>query len=98
MRRRFSLVILLAMVVQGGCVSRLFGGEPAIKGAKGKIPLSHLEPLVDGYAERQVTLIADACEAIKRETTVPEQRRIAHRIKLANGTAVYDVVTYPDPL
>jgi hypothetical protein len=92
------LVFLPAIAVQGGCISRLFAGEPSVKGSKGKVPVSRLEPLVDGFAERQVTLIADLCEAIKRETTVPEMRRLAHRVKLYNATAVYDVVTLPDPL
>jgi hypothetical protein len=92
------MVLLLALAVQGGCVGRLFGGEPHVVGAKGKIAISQLEPLVDGFAEREVTMIADVCEAIKRETTVPDERRLAHRVKLYNATAVYDVVTQPDPL
>jgi hypothetical protein len=99
MRRIIWLLVFLPVIaVQGGCISRWFAGEPTVKGAKGKIAVSALEPLVDGFAERQVTLIADACEAIKRETTIPGERRMAHRIKLYNATAVYDVVTMPDPL
>jgi hypothetical protein len=93
-------VLYLALVVQAGCVTRLLGlgGEPEVTGSKGSVPISKVERLLDGFAERQVTLIADACEAIKRETPSPDERRRAHHIKLANGTAVYDVVTQPNPL
>jgi hypothetical protein len=93
-------VLYLALAVQAGCVTRLLGleGEPKVTGSKGSVPLSKVERLLDGFAERQVTLIADACEAIKRETPSPDERRKAHHIKLANGTAVYDIVTQPNPL
>ena len=94
----FPLGFLLAIAALGGCGALGAGREPSVTGAKGRMPVSQLEPLVDSFAERQVTLIADVCEVIKRETTSPEIRRLANRVKLANATAVYDVVTQPDPL
>ena len=93
-------VLCLTLGVQAGCVTRLLGlqGEPSVTGSKGSVPLSKVERLLDGFAERQVTLIADACDAIKRETPSPDERRGAHHLKLANGSAVFDLVTQPNPL
>jgi hypothetical protein len=94
-------VLFLTLAGQLGCVTRwlgLSGGEPHVTGSKGSVPLSKVERLLDGFAERQVTLVADACEAVRRETPAPDVRRRAHHLKLANGTAVYDVVTQPEPL
>jgi hypothetical protein len=60
--------------------------------------LSKLERIIYNFADRDVTLISDACEAIKRETATPEEQRRAQHFKLANGTAVYDIVTSPNAL
>jgi hypothetical protein len=95
----FALSILLA-AGQLGCVTRLLGigGEPQVEGSRGKVPLARVERLIDSFADRQVTLIADACEAVKREMPEAAQRRRLHHMKLANGTAVYDIITHPNPL
>ena len=97
-----GLLPLLALVVAGqlGCITRWLGmgGEPRVEGSRGSVSLAKVERLMDSLADREVTLIADACEAIKRETPEAEQRRRAHHLKLANGTAVYDIITQPHPL
>jgi hypothetical protein len=69
-----------------------------VAGEKGAIPLSKLERIIFNFADRDVAFISDACEAIKRETATPEEGRRAQHFKLANGTAVYDIVTSPNPL
>jgi hypothetical protein len=99
-RRAWVLLLVLGAGAQGGCVTRWLGlgGEPSVEGSQGSVPLAKVERLMDSFAERQVTLVADACDSIKREARDPEQRRMAHHLKLANGTAVYDIVTEPDPL
>jgi hypothetical protein len=92
--------MILCCLPLAGCITRLFGsgGEPTVAGEKGSIPLSKLERIIYNFADRDVTLISDACEAIKRETAMPEERRRAQHFKLANGTAVYDIVTSPNAL
>jgi hypothetical protein len=83
-----------------GCITRWLGlsGEPSVEGTKGKIPLTKVERHLDSLAERHVTLVADACDAMERESPESDERRLAQQLKLANGTAVYDIVTRPDTL
>ena len=99
-RHGFLFLFVLCALAQGGCITRWFGvgSEPSVEGTKGSITLTKLERLVDTFAERQVTLIADACEAVKRSSPDPDARRRAHHMKLANATAVYDIVTQPELL
>jgi len=90
------LLVLVGGMAQAGCIGKWFGGsEPKVEGADGSVPLAKVERLLDSFAERQVTLVADACEAVKGETRDPKMRRRAHHVKLANASAVYDIVTQP---
>lgn len=95
-----ALLLILCCLPLAGCITRLLGGggEPTVAGEKGSIPLAKLERIIFTFADRDVTLIADACESIKRETATPEERRHAQHFKLANGTAVYDIVTSTNSL
>ena len=101
MRKRAStLLMILCCLPLAGCITRLLGGggEPMLAGDKESISLTKLERIIFNFADRDVTLISDACEAIKRETATAEERRRAQHFKLANGTAVYDIVTSPNSL
>jgi len=93
-------LMIFCCLPQVGCLTRLLGGggEPSVEGDKQSIPLSKLERIILNFADRDVTLISDACESIKREASAPEERRRAQHFKLANGTAVYDIVTSPNAL
>src|SRR5687767_15631214 len=99
-KRASTLLMILCCLPLAGCITRRFGGggEPMLAGDKEQIPLSKLERIIFNFADRDVTLISDACEAIKREPATPEERRRAQHFKLANGTAVYDIVTSPNSL
>lgn len=92
--------MLLGCFCLSGCITRLFGGreEPAVAGENGSISLSKLERIILNFADRDVTLVSDACEAVKRGAATPEERRRAQHFKLANGSAVYDIVTSPNAL
>src|SRR5688572_29611408 len=92
--------MVLCCLPLAGCITRLLGGggEPMLAGDKEAISLSKLERIILNFADRDVALVSDACEAIKRETAAPEERRRAQHFKLANGTAVYDIVTSPNSL
>lgn len=101
MRKRAStLLLILCCLPLVGCITRLLGGggEPMLAGDKESIPLSKLDRIILNFADRDVILISDACEAVKREGATPEERRRAQHFKLANGTAVYDIVTSPNSL
>jgi hypothetical protein len=98
-RRGILLLCFLGGMAQAGCIGKWLGGsEPRVEGAEGEVPLAKVERMLDSFAERQVTLIADACESIKREARDPGMRRRAQHLKLSNGSAVYDVVTQPSAL
>lgn len=101
-RNRLGLLALLVLgtAAQTGCVTRWLGlgGEPRVEGSRGSVPLARVERLLDSLADRQVTLIADACEAIRRESAGTSERRLAHILKLAHAAAVYDIVTQPQAL
>jgi len=99
-RRISVLLLILCCLPLAGCVARLFGGGgvPTVTGQNGSIPLSKLDRIIFNFADREVTLISDACEAIKREAATTEARRCAQHLKLANGTSVYDIVTSPNSL
>jgi hypothetical protein len=93
-------LLVLGLMTQTGCITRWLGmgGEPQVEGSKGSITITKLERLIDSFADRDVALIADACEAVKRETPDAAVRRGMQHVKLANGSAVYDIITQPQPL
>jgi hypothetical protein len=84
-----------------GCLSNLIGGnrEPMVEGKNGSIALSKLERIVDNFADREVVIVSDACDAIERDCCrTASQRSFALRLKTMNATGVYDIVTSPNPL
>jgi hypothetical protein len=100
-RRRASMALLaLCFLPLGGCITHLLGlgGEPSVEGEKGSTPLAKLERIVFNFADRDVTLVSDVCDAIKREAPTVQVQRSAQSFKVANGTAVYDIVTSPNSL
>jgi hypothetical protein len=100
MRQASVLFMILGSLSLSGCINRLFGGggEPTVEGENGSIALSKLQRVILNLADRDVVLIADACEAIKLEAETADVRRQAQQFKLANGTAVYDIVSSPNIL
>jgi hypothetical protein len=61
-----------------------------------QITIEELGQLMQGFADRYMTLIRGACEQIERENTDELQRRVAHGIKLHQVSSVYDIVTNAD--
>ena len=60
--------------------------------------MPELNQLTNAFADRLMTLVASACDEIEQTTDTAEQRRVAHQLKLAMTTSVFDIVTNPDPL
>ena len=89
-RQASALLMILCCLPLAGCITRLLGGggEPMLAGDKEAIPVSKLDRIITNFADRDVTLISDACEAIKRDTTAPEARGRAQHFKLANGSEI----------
>jgi hypothetical protein len=61
------------------------------------ISLAELHEMTSGFADRYMTYIVSAVEKIEKNNPNDQQRRLAHRIKLIHVSAVYDIVTNPDP-
>src|SRR5262245_36526981 len=62
-----------------------------------KVTLEEVDELTYGFADRYLMVITSAVDSIKRNNPDPEQRRLAHRIKLDGVLAVEDIASSPDP-
>ena len=58
---------------------------------------AELEQTLNAFADRYATQIVAATSAIAAGNPSAEQRRLAHLIKLGAVSAIYDIVTEPDP-
>jgi hypothetical protein len=62
-----------------------------------RLSIPELDQLTYGYADRFNMVISSAVNAIKRGNPDPEQRRVAHQIRLNAVLAMNDVVSGNDP-
>lgn len=92
----FSLLLatLLAAAVASPAMAQR-AGEPEEEQAT--ISQAELHALTNGFADRYMTYIVSAAEKIEKNNPNAQQRRLAHRIKLVQVSAIYDIVTNPDP-
>jgi len=90
---------MLLPVLLSACTSTKQAQEAAgLRDKSGKlITMAELDQLNKGYADRYMTLIVTACEALEKDNPSLEQRRMAHLIKLVGVTSAYDIVTNADP-
>jgi hypothetical protein len=100
-KRSFGVLGILACLSLAGCLANVIGGhpEPTVSGKEGSITLSNLSRIIDSFADREVVLVAGACDAIERDCCKDAaERSMAHHLKTMNATAVYDIVSDPNPL
>lgn len=70
----------------------------AMKSKAGEaITMQELDQMTYAFADRYLTYIVSACEAIEKNNPNAEQRRLAHQVKLVQVSSVYDIVTNADP-
>jgi hypothetical protein len=62
-----------------------------------KITVDELDQLTYGFADRYMAYIVSACDEIEKSGATPQQRRLAHQVKLVQVSSVYDIVTNADP-
>lgn len=73
-------------------------GAAQMKSTEGAlITMDELDQLTYAFADRYLTYIVSACEAIEKDNPNAEQRRLAHQVKLVQVSSVYDIVTNADP-
>src|SRR3954469_22171122 len=61
------------------------------------ITYRELDQFNRAFAERYVTIIANACSAVKRDNPSSELRARAHTVRLMTATSTYDIVSGDDP-
>jgi phosphate transport system substrate-binding protein len=62
-----------------------------------QITQEELEQLTYGFADRYLTYIVSATDAIERDNDAATQRRRVHQVRLVQVGAIYDIVTNADP-
>ena len=62
-----------------------------------KITTEELDQLTYGFADRYMAYIVSACDEIEKNGATPQQRRLAHQVKLVQVSSIYDIVTNADP-
>lgn len=65
--------------------------------ARAKVTAAELDKAAYAFADRYTTQIVAAADTILRESPSPEQRRLAHQVKLVSVSGVYDIVTNTEP-
>jgi hypothetical protein len=74
------------------------GRSGSIRSKAGEqITMQELDQLTYGFADRYLTYIVNACDAIEKDNPNAQQRRLAHQVKLVQVSSVYDIVTNADP-
>lgn len=104
MLRVVDVAVMVVCALLAGCaltglarpVTTTLRAEPV--GDDQGITMQELNQLTNAFADRLMTLVASACDEIEQTTDTAEQRRVAHQLKLAITTSVFDIVTNPDPL
>jgi hypothetical protein len=96
---------LLALFIVAGCgstspqVQSRTTPEPSVSvhADSESISIEELDQLTYAFADRYYVIVSSAIDAIKRGNSNPEQRRIAHRIKVNGVIAINDIVSGNDP-
>lgn len=65
--------------------------------ARAKVTAAELDKAAYAFADRYTTQLVAATDAILRENPTPEQRRLAHQVKLVSVSGIYDIVTNAEP-
>ncbi len=99
------LFALVAFAVSTGCASApgsdRSAGRTNQKGKVSKegekITIEELDQLTYGFADRYMAYIVSAADEIEKAGATPQQRRLAHQVKLVQVSSIYDIVTNADP-
>jgi hypothetical protein len=62
-----------------------------------RITIAELNALTNAFADRYMTYLSDAAEAMSKDNPNPIQRKLANDIRLIQVSSIYDIVTNADP-
>jgi hypothetical protein len=69
----------------------------ALTSDSSRVTITELNALTNAFADRYMTYMTDAADAISKENTNPLQRKLANDIRLIQVSSIYDIVTNSDP-
>jgi hypothetical protein len=69
----------------------------ALSSDTSRVTVNELNALTNGFADRYLTYLSDAAEAISKDNPDAKQRKIANDVRLVQVSAIYDIVTNADP-
>jgi hypothetical protein len=69
----------------------------ALSSDTSRVTINELNALTNAYADRYMTYMTDAADAISKDNADPKQRKLANDIRLVQVSSVYDIVTNADP-
>ncbi|MGL4234268.1 MAG: hypothetical protein ACRCWJ_23135, partial [Casimicrobium sp.] len=69
----------------------------ALSADTSRVTITELNALTNAYADRYMTYMSDAADAISKDNTNAQQRKLANDVRLVQVSSIYDIVTNADP-
>ena len=69
----------------------------ALSGETSRVTINELNALTNAFADRYMTYMTDAADAISKDNPNALQRKIANDVRLIQVSSIYDIVTNADP-
>jgi predicted small secreted protein len=69
----------------------------ALSSDTSRVTINELNALTNAFADRYMTYMTDAADAISKDNPNPMQRKIANDVRLVQVSSIYDIVTNADP-
>ncbi|MGL5004513.1 MAG: hypothetical protein ACRDAM_16355 [Casimicrobium sp.] len=69
----------------------------ALSSDTSRVTITELNALTNAYADRYMTYLSDAADAISKDNANAQQRKLANDIRLVQVSSIYDIVTNADP-
>ncbi len=69
----------------------------ALSSDSSRITIAELNALTNAFADRYMTYMTDAADAISKDNADPKQRKLSNDIRLIQVSSIYDIVTNADP-
>jgi hypothetical protein len=69
----------------------------ALTSDSSRVTINELNALTNAFADRYMTYLSDAADAISKDNSNALQRKLANDIRLIQVSSIYDIVTNSDP-
>ncbi len=92
-----SVFLVRTLLVLHLCLLPYAAAAQGSGNAQAKVTAAELDKAAYAFADRYTTQIVAATDAVLRGNPSPEQRRLAHQVKLVSVSGIYDIVTNAEP-